>query len=1144
MERFLVRVYPVRSGKTNKEVNSMKKRIFMLAVAAALVLSCVGMAAADTHIFFKLTGISNVSKDTDSQDVTTISFDVTAKYEVATSRDVSALANATDFTDGWFKNANLVKMKLGGSSNTFTPTSFTINGSSTTATGSSGTTITDPFYLMYPASSTETTTFNAGSNGDFTIKVVAKGTLQYPDEDCQIRVSLYNAEDDSSILTSYTSGETKVVEVDGAEVLDNIDPIDYDPRNPYGYAWDGIDPVLSNDINVKSYDYGKAKPKLGKIQKAELTFTPGDSSDTLVVPIVGPVTKVDVYIAVKDAKKLYPASADKITKDIQLTRENIGLYSIPFRITSYDFAKTATGSTAKDIQKAWKKAESSVTLSFNGAYLEYKSFPITFALSNTNNSSNPTKKAVKLNIGSEFSTPAWTYNVASREITTSLDVAEKMVAKKSWDQYVTKYIPVRVEDKALSIDNYYVTAASWDMEIPAKASFDVVFQSTDKVYYVIPSFARAISDDGISFTTSEDNRTNKRVYTTKWGKTPSYYYHPFDILTVLEKKDKPEAAAAVGGDTVESIDETFTVSADFAPYAITVKPALTDTAKFTKFFENGYKVTLVQPVYDYLGSVKSNGYVRIQGVPKEKEKESKLGITLTATNPSTKKKAAAKVTAMGKIVPYFEEKNTTKINGEQWISTKRVQAGKVPSAKFKAKGSKTISYYLGNYYLDDGQLVENEKVDDEYTHDVLAKKLAALGLSFDAKKGVYAPDKTKLNTPTLNEKGDAFKSLDIVVTAANNVGTSQVWAALPITGAKPALVDKEAEFTSPALYAYTTFALKAGQDEVNASTTTANVKATESGTTSTLAQYGLTMVTYDEFIVGVKSTDTFAKGASITDKYGKAWTPKSADYAVVSGEAKPVKNTSGDITGYVASTDNVMIYNGKVDGVVSPDARLKNQGIIQITNLSLFTTKGTSKTANGVKVNVALENLGAAGKGSLKVKVPDASASSSGALPGSFKALAENGSSSSAAKAKTNGTAGYAHNNGALPDDAETEESEEEAAVTVGEPRTAADLTAGQQAYLAAKGLKVIAVLPEISANVEGQQKFDVVLDEDAPEDAKMVYVPFPQNAEETEDDSIADFYGADGEPIEEVPAEKAITAAPWLRADVVYQPVIAAEAE
>ena len=114
--------------------------------------------------------------------------------------------------------------------------------------------------------------------------------------------------------------------------------------------------------------------------------------------------------------------------------------------------------------------------------------------------------------------------------------------------------------------------------------------------------------------------------------------------------------------------------------------------------------------------------------------------------------------------------------------------------------------------------------------------------------------------------------------------------------------------------------------------------------------------------------------------------------------------------------------------------------------------------------------------------------------------------------------------------------------ITVGAPRTAADLTAEQQAFLTGKGYKVIAVLPEISANVDGQQDFDVELDEDAPEGAKLVYIPFPKNAQPSEDDSIADFYDADGQAIEEVPAEKDITVSPWLRENVTYQPVIAAE--
>ena len=319
-----------------------------------------------------------------------------------------------------------------------------------------------------------------------------------------------------------------------------------------------------------------------------------------------------------------------------------------------------------------------------------------------------------------------------------------------------------------------------------------------------------------------------------------------------------------------------------------------------------------------------------------------------------------------------------------------------------------------------------------------------------------------------------------------------------------------------------------------------NIKATEDGTA--LAAYGLKIVNYDEILVGLPSTDVYSKDTNISAKF-PGWTTSSNDYKPVSGSIKAVMSSDNKtVLRYVVSTDTVTMYNGKTYAVTSSDPSKKNFGIVQIVDISKF--KGNAQSAKGVKVSVKLENFGAEGKGSIKVTIPEASAGNSGALPGSVKALANNGSTSSTA-GKTNGTAGsYVPNNGELPDEADAEESAEDVTVTVGAPRTAADLTAGQKAYLAAKGYKVIAVLPEISATADGQQEFAVELDENAPEGAKMVYVPFPQNAKETEDDSIADFYGADGEAIEEVPAEKEITVAPWLRADVVYQPVIAAEAE
>ena len=182
--------------------------------------------------------------------------------------------------------------------------------------------------------------------------------------------------------------------------------------------------------------------------------------------------------------------------------------------------------------------------------------------------------------------------------------------------------------------------------------------------------------------------------------------------------------------------------------------------------------------------------------------------------------------------------------------------------------------------------------------------------------------------------------------------------------------------------------------------------------------------------------------------------------------------------------------------------------------------------------------------GKVKVIIP-AKPESEGSSKGSVKS-ALGTETADAAKAKT-GTAG-SKNATALPDGAEAgidaEETAEEATVTVGAPRTVADLTAAQQAFLAEKGYKVIAVLPEATVDADGQYDIDAELDEDAPEGEEMIYIPFPKDVPEVEDDEIVDFYDDAGAPVEGVPASHKIIASPWLREGVTYEPVIAIEAE
>ena len=124
----------------------------------------------------------------------------------------------------------------------------------------------------------------------------------------------------------------------------------------------------------------------------------------------------------------------------------------------------------------------------------------------------------------------------------------------------------------------------------------------------------------------------------------------------------------------------------------------------------------------------------------------------------------------------------------------------------------------------------------------------------------------------------------------------------------------------------------------------------------------------------------------------------------------------------------------------------------------------------------------------------------------------------------------------------ETESEAVEPSVTLGAPRTAESLSAGQRAFLTEKGYEVVAILPEVTATVDGQYEFEVELSEDAPEGAKLLWLAFPKDAPSSTDDEIVDFYDEAGASIEEVPASRKVIASPWLRGGVTYTPVIAVE--
>ena len=68
--------------------------------------------------------------------------------------------------------------------------------------------------------------------------------------------------------------------------------------------------------------------------------------------------------------------------------------------------------------------------------------------------------------------------------------------------------------------------------------------------------------------------------------------------------------------------------------------------------------------------------------------------------------------------------------------------------------------------------------------------------------------------------------------------------------------------------------------------------------------------------------------------------------------------------------------------------------------------------------------------------------------------------------------------------------------------------------------------------------EFDVALSDDVPEGAELVYLANSDSP--SDDDEIAEFYDAEGEPITAVPESRLITISVWLNPHTVYKPIIA----
>ncbi|MBQ3654489.1 MAG: putative Ig domain-containing protein, partial [Synergistaceae bacterium] len=84
----------------------------------------------------------------------------------------------------------------------------------------------------------------------------------------------------------------------------------------------------------------------------------------------------------------------------------------------------------------------------------------------------------------------------------------------------------------------------------------------------------------------------------------------------------------------------------------------------------------------------------------------------------------------------------------------------------------------------------------------------------------------------------------------------------------------------------------------------------------------------------------------------------------------------------------------------------------------------------------------------------------------------------------------------------------------------------------------IVAVLPEISADVSGIYDFGITVSDDVPEDSELIYLA--NSDQPSSDDEIAEFFDETGGEISLVPKSRKFTVSVWLNKGVIYSPRIA----
>lgn len=586
------------------------------------------------------------------------------------------------------------------------------------------------------------------------------------------------------------------------------------------------------------------------------------------------------------------------------------------------------------------------------------------------------------------------------------------------------------------------------------------------------------------------------------------------------------------------------ISDDFTEYMFTAKSADALSFSFKASGDGPMKIT-VSPKDKTAGlNIKISADAQSVDVYASNSTEAKTTkLKLVAENGEGK--VTFNLTLIGQDAP--------KIDYDKNKYYKDVEQGKKFSFTPKLKsGTKPIKWYIA-----DNSPLSSKDLEASYD------------ITIDEDKGTLSGTPTNV---TLSGDNKTFARKTVWIYAENAAGSSDIASVdIGVKGSKPKLDSdtKAFEIVRGTKVSGDSYALKA--DGIDSTDIIWSIVAKSGKTKMSDYVKGLDLVSKDGMLSGEPTVACKATVPVIMDHFG------------AEGKAS-VKITIYDPTPKIVSTDNgiILIKNVKVDSskqkttsaytakmtlTMSDDYKATGKSKIawKVTNkpsnraLSVKIAKGSDANVNSATVTVTL------GKG----KVLDVN-DSNDIVPftDTFSISATNsGSNKSENKDEITLTIQVASADvyRAAADNHETEEmtigetkaleedivtDEEltaelgEGDLTIGTERTLGMLTSGQTAVLDEGRFVIAAILPEISATADGQYGLEVDLLETVKPGAKLYWFAFPKDAEDSEDDKIADFFDVEGKDTEVVPDDHIVVVYPWLRAGVTYGPVIAVKAE